>query len=148
MAKVISLEQVRDQHMERVRRQALSHFPWSEMENITTDFVDPMTRFWSEQKKSILLDLIYRLGFEAYVYGILEAKRVRIDQRYLIPNHQLEDVYRLFYQEECQQLIHEVADDFSIWQWLDEWRCESLFILLEHLVQVLFVLGARQRFYA
>lgn len=146
MAKVISLEQVRDQHKERVRRRALSHFPWPEMDKITHDLVEPMTRFWSEQKKYILLDLIYRLGFEAYVYGILEAKRVQTDRRYLAPDHQLEDVYRLFYQEECQQLIDQVADDFAIWNWLDEWRCESLYILLEHLVQVLFVMGARQRF--
>ncbi|MBA4495924.1 hypothetical protein ACFO25_16415 [Paenactinomyces guangxiensis] len=141
MGQIIDLEQIRTVRRDRIRNEALKRFPWREMERISRDVLEPMVRFWSEKKRHILLELVYRSVYEAFVYGMLEAKNARGHLRDLSDSHTWDDIYRLFYQENCQQLMQQMVNQFAIFQWLDEWRCESVCLLLEYLIRVWFIEG-------
>lgn len=143
MGQLINLEHIRLIQQEKLRTEALKRFPWQEMERMCRDYLEPMVRFWSEQKQYMVLELVYRLVFEVYVYGIREAKKAKAQRRYLIDQHTWDDVYHHFYQEECQKIVQETTHDFALFQWLDEWRCESVFILLENLARIWFIRGVQ-----
>ncbi|SEN61618.1 hypothetical protein [Lihuaxuella thermophila] len=145
MGQIIDLELMRIVHQEKIRTKALNRFPWADMMKTTRELVEPMTHFWSEQKRTILLELVYRTAYEAFVWGILEAKRAREHLRASNEEQTLEDLYRRLYQGDGERLVYQLIQEFSLFGWLDEWSCESVLILLEDLVRRWFVRGARQK---
>lgn len=143
MGNLVDLEVVRLLHYERIREEALRRFPWQEVEMISEGVLEPMTRFWSDSKQQMITELLYRLVYECYLFGMLENRRAHFYKKELGKSHAWEDVYVHFYQKECNQLVYRVAGDFAMNDWLDEWRCETIFVLLEDVARTWFLEGAQ-----
>ncbi|MGA8943662.1 MAG: hypothetical protein WB502_13270 [Thermoactinomyces sp.] len=75
MAQILYWDDWQIKRDEQIRMKALQRFPWSHLEKIKRDFIDPFTDYWSASKKIMLLELVYRIVYEAYAAGMLERKK-------------------------------------------------------------------------
>lgn len=142
MAEIIDIEHLRIRRDEEIRECALSRFPWEEMERIKGELVDPLTRFWPASRKVILLELLYRLVFEAYVAGMKEGKKDGWVKGIFFRNRKDDDL-SLFGQKACDRLLKELMDEFNLHRWLDEWSAESVEILMQELGRQWFIMGKK-----
>jgi hypothetical protein len=141
LGQVIYLEVQRFLRVERMRSLAYQLFSWKEMEALR--FLEPMIRFWSQEKQHILSELLYRSAFEIYFFGMMEAKKAQDWRRSLSSENSWDSVYLRFFQEKCHSIIQGVINDFTFFRWLEEWRVEALFILLQGLACSWFVKGVQ-----
>ncbi|MBA4603208.1 hypothetical protein [Thermoactinomyces mirandus] len=75
MAQILYWDDWQIRRNEQIRIKALYLFPWSQLEKIKQDFIDPFTNYWSATRKIMLLELVYRIVYEAYVAGMIERKK-------------------------------------------------------------------------
>lgn len=77
MAQILYWDDWQIRRDEQIRMKALHCFPWPQLEKIKRDFIDPFTDYWSATRKIMLLELVYRIVYEAYVAGMIERKKAR-----------------------------------------------------------------------
>mgnify|MGYP007126050160 CR=1 FL=1 len=156
---------------EQIRLKALNRFPWSQLKKIKEDFVDPFTHYWPESSKIMLLELVYRMVFEAYAAGMIERKKagrqkVTFSQPFdaasrtshcnqpeektislseslclIVTQNDPVDVFITNREKICSQLTDQLVKEFSIFRWMDEWNVQSVMILLEELSRIWFQKG-------
>ncbi len=77
MAQILYWDDWQIKRVEQIRMKALHRFPWSQLEKIKQDFIEPFTDYWSATRKTMLLELVYRIVYEAYVAGMIERKKAK-----------------------------------------------------------------------
>jgi hypothetical protein len=142
MAEIIDIEHLRIRRDEEIRECALTRFPWEEMDQIKSELVDPLTRFWPASRKVILLELLYRLVFEAYVAGMKEGKKDGWVRGFFFKKR-TEDDLSPFGQKVCDRLLKELTEEFNLYRCLDEWSVESVAILMQELGKQWFIKGKK-----
>lgn len=170
MAQIIYWDEWQIKRDEQIRLKALHRFPWTHLKKIKQDFVDPFTHYWSESRKIMLLELVYRMVFESYVAGMIERKKAGKQKLALsnplensssqknskpkpkivslstsldliITQNDPVDLFILNREKICRQLTDQLVKEFSIFRWIDEWSVESVLILLEELSRIWFQKG-------
>lgn len=142
MGEIIHMDTLRIKREEKLREYALSVFPWVEMEQVKVQWIEPLSLYWSPSRKWFLLELCYRLVFEAFVCG-LEAARERKKTRFIPQSRS--DRFTAQHQAICQKLIEKLTTEFDAFQWLDEWSAEAVFILLDELAKNWFMKGFHKK---
>ncbi|SFJ38868.1 hypothetical protein [Thermoflavimicrobium dichotomicum] len=140
---IIHFEQKYNERKEKLRVEALRTFPWSKVEYFRNEAVEPLLRSLSDQKRIILLEMIYRLIFEAYAFGIVESKKALSLKRGLSQEVGWDTVYLHFYKKQGELLIQATIHDFAIFYWLEEWNSQSFYFLFEDILQSWFIEGVQ-----
>jgi hypothetical protein len=137
VGEIIHIDSLRIKKEAALRQDALDAFPWDEMEWVKANLIEPMVKYWPASRKWLLLELCYRLAYEAFVCGMKEAKWRRPSRMF----QEAPDVFAPRHQAHCQQLMEQLTKEFHVFQWLDEWSAESVFMLLAELSKNWFMKG-------
>ncbi|RAL23291.1 hypothetical protein [Thermoflavimicrobium daqui] len=140
---IIDFEQKYSERKEKLRVEALRTFPWDEVESFRNEALEPIIRSLSDQKRIILLEMAYRLIFEAYAVGMVEAKKALSLKRGLSQEVDWNTVYLHFYKKLGEELIQETINDFAIFYWMEEWNSQSIYFLFEDIFQGWFIQGIK-----
>lgn len=130
MGQLIYLESYQLAQAEKAKRKIFRAFPWEEVKSEYEFYFEPIIRFWSDQRRLIIYEAFTRLIYEAFSLGYKEKKG----------NSDIID-YEKKYSSQFEALIQQIMQDFGIHQWLNDWKCESITILFEHLTKQWFVKG-------
>jgi hypothetical protein len=143
VGEIVDFEQKYNERREKIRVEALRNFPWNEVEHFRVEAVEPIIQPLSEQKRTILLELVYRLIFEAYAYGMSEAKKAHAFKRGLSQEVDWDTVYLHVYKKAGEQLIQKTIHDFAVFYWMEEWNSQSVYFLFEDILQCWFIEGVQ-----
>jgi hypothetical protein len=139
--KIIQLKELAQERQEKIRDEALKKFPWHEIELYHQEMVEPLARYLSINKRIMLLEMVYRLGFEAFYLGMLERKSAYALKKRIKEEIDWEDIYIHHYRKEGDRLIQSILNSFSLFQWLDEWYAQSVLLVFEDLTRRWFIEG-------
>lgn len=134
MGRLIPFETIRATYEEQLRDRALNYFPWDEMDNIKKTQVFPIVRYWSRVKQNIVLEAIYRLVYDAYVWGMRSAKAARAIRMREKHEEAWERIYAKYFTEEGNELVKSCMAQFAVEHWLDEASLVEIYLLGEGLV--------------
>jgi hypothetical protein len=138
VGEIIHIDSLRIKREEKLREYALDTFPWTEMERVKVKLIEPMTKYWPPSRKWLLMELCYRLVYEAFVCGLKEAKaQGKAPMMCKAESHHFTSRHHAA----CQTLVEQLTKEFHVFQWLDEWSAESVFILLGELSKNWFMKG-------
>lgn len=134
MVKIISLESKRAEHTERVRQQALTDFPWNELNEYARDILHPVTFRLPVNKRWIVEESIYRLAYESFLLGIQASRKIYLKVRGGAKKSTWKEIVEKDFRAEGDRLISQTAHDFQLFQVLDEWLSQSVIIVMEDLM--------------
>ncbi|MCH5585995.1 hypothetical protein MK805_13695 [Shimazuella sp. AN120528] len=134
MGRLIQFETLRATYEEQLRDRALNYFPWDEMDNIKKTQVFPIVRYWSRVKQNIVLEAVYRLVYDAYVWGMRSAKAARAIRMREFADESWERIYAKHFTEEGYELVKSCMAQFAVEHWLDERALTEIYLLGEGLV--------------
>jgi hypothetical protein len=144
MGRLIQFETLRATYEEQLRDRALNYFPWDEMDNIKKTQVFPIVRYWSRVKQNIVLEAIYRLVYDAYVWGMRSAKAARAIRMREFQSDAWERIYAKYFTEEGYDLVKSCMAQFAVEHWLDERSLTQIYLLGEGLVIHWFCQGVKE----
>lgn len=144
MGRLIQFESIRADYEEQLRDRALMYFPWDEMEEVKRTQVFPLVRYWSRIKQNIVIEAMYRLVYDAYVWGMRSAKMARSIRLRILPEQPWERVYAHTFTKEGDELVHSCLAQFAIDHWLDERALTEVYLLSEGLVSHWFCQGVEE----
>jgi hypothetical protein len=134
MGRLIQFETLRAEYEEGLRDRALNYFPWDEMDEIKKKQVFPIVRYWSRVKQNIVLEAVYRLVYDAYVWGMRSAKAARAIRMHQCPDDPWERIYAKNFTEDGYDLVKSCLAQFAVEHWLDERSLTEIYLLGEGLV--------------
>lgn len=144
MGRLIQFEAIKADHEELLRERALQYFPWDEMDEVKRTQVFPLIRYWPRVKQNIVIEAIYRLVYDAYVWGMRSAKLVRSIQLRELPGESWERVYAHSFTQEGYELVQSCLSQFAIEHWLEEHALTEVYLLGEGLVSYWFCQGVEE----
>ncbi|WP_188648077.1 hypothetical protein [Marinithermofilum abyssi] len=142
MGKVIDLEETFLERAERLRLLALKFFPWTELDRVMIEWVEPFHKSMSARGRVAVEEAVYRLAFDSFVMGLKHC-RVALEQGAA----DTWEYRRWFFQvfgEEADQLFQKAAEDFQLFQVLEDMVCQSVWLVLEEVVPQWFFLGTNE----
>ncbi|WP_028777757.1 hypothetical protein [Shimazuella kribbensis] len=134
MGRLIPFETLRAAYEEGLRDRALNYFPWDEMDEIKKKQVFPLVRYWSRVKQNIVLEAVYRLVYDAYVWGMRSAKAARAIRMHQSSDDPWERIYSKNFTEDGYDLVKSCLAQFAVEHWLDERSLTEIYLLGEGLV--------------
>lgn len=144
MGRLIQFETLRAAYEEQLRDRALNYFPWDEMDRIKKTQVFPIVRYWSRVKQNIVLEAIYRLVYDAYVWGMRSAKAARAIRMRELTDEPWERIYAKHFSIEGYELVKSCMAQFAVEHWLDERSLTEIYLLGEGLVTHWFCQGVEE----
>ncbi|WP_124726435.1 hypothetical protein [Staphylospora marina] len=103
MGSVIHMSELRAAREEQLRLTALRLFPWDEMDRVCRRRLSPFYGGLSEQKRVILLEMTYRLAYEAFLSGMRNSLKTK---KRIRPSEEQISV-------EVRRLVREVKGEFG-----------------------------------
>lgn len=144
MGKLIQFEAIKADYEEQIRDRALIQFPWDEMDEIKRKQVFPLIRNWPRVKQNILIEAIYRLVYDAYVWGMRSAKMARAIRLRMLPDEPWERIYAHAFTKDGYELIQSCLAQFAVERWLDECALTEVYTLGEGMVVHWFCQGVME----
>jgi hypothetical protein len=144
MGRIIPIESLQAAHEEQIRDRALIYFPWDELEEVKKQQVFPLVRYWPRVKQNIVLEAIYRLVYDAYVWGMRSAKGARVIRMRQFPDDPWERIYAQNFTHEGYELVQSIMAQFAVAHWLDEQALTDIYLLGEGLVIHWFCQGVEE----
>ncbi|MXQ54685.1 hypothetical protein [Shimazuella alba] len=144
MGRLIQFETLRAAYEEQLRDRALMYFPWDEMEEVKKKQVFPLVRYWSRVKQNIVLEAVYRLVYDAYVWGMRSAKTARSLRMREFQDTPWERIYARNFTDEGYDLVKSCLSQFAVEHWLDERSLTDVYLLGEGLVIHWFCQGVEE----
>ncbi|SHF10565.1 hypothetical protein SAMN05444392_107213 [Seinonella peptonophila] len=131
MGQVIYLEPYLIAKEEEIRHYSLQVFPWSQIEEVKTTYFEPLTRFWTKQRRIMLDEATVRLLFEAFALGF-KGQRLKLDQDRLVKQ----------YQPTLDRMVERIISDFDLFRGLSSWKREAIEALFVKLTMCWFLKGS------
>lgn len=134
MGQIISIEQLKIEREQKIRADALKHFPWEEMDLIQLYILKPLSEEWSNQRQILVLEATYRLVFDAYFWGLKAKKKQKGAKKSSI-------AYDPSFEQRIEGLIEQVMDDFLIQHYFSSQKQASIQTIFHSLAQEWFLRG-------
>jgi hypothetical protein len=119
MGRLIEFESLRAEYEEQLRDRALMYFPWDAMDEMKRTEVFPLIRYWPRVKQNIVIEAMYRLVYDAYVWGMRSAKMARSIRLRVLPREPWERVYAHAFTKEGYELVQSCFAQFAVQHWLE-----------------------------
>jgi hypothetical protein len=142
MGKVIDLEETFLEKAERLRLLALKFFPWTELDRVMMERIEPLHKCMSARGRVAVEEAVYRLAFDSFVMGLKHC-RVALQQGTTDTWKHRRWFFHVF-GEEADQLFQKAAEDFQLFQVLEDMTCQSVWLVLEEVVPQWFFLGMNE----
>ncbi len=144
MGTVIQFEALKADYEEQLRDRALIYFPWDEMDDVKRKQIFPLIRSWTRVKQNIVIEAIYRLVYDAYVWGMRSAKMARVIRLREFPDEPWERVYAHAFTTEGYELVQSCLSQFAAPRLLDKQSFLDVSTLGEGLVAHWFCQGVNE----
>jgi hypothetical protein len=114
------------------------------MDEIRKTQVFPLICKWPRVKQNIMLEAIYRLVYDAYVWGMRSAKAARALRMRFMPKEPWQRVYARYFSEDGYALVTSCFAQFAVERWLDKQVLTEIYALGEGMVIHWFCQGVEE----
>ncbi|SMO79484.1 hypothetical protein [Melghirimyces algeriensis] len=141
MGKVVWLEAWRLNRVEKLRQDALFSFPWNKLSQIIDHILDPSLQILSSRQRFVVDEAIYRIAFEAYVYGMEASRKGEAECPPERPEAERKQWCERVFGFEGSRLIGRIVEDLHLFRQLDEWTIQSMMYFFEEVTSKWFLEG-------